>query len=84
MRVLNRYIATLAISSAIINIFLAVVKQNDLTVYFIINIIAYLIITLLYIYLNPKARSALNGVTIVLFSGFVVIVAIKVVEILKK
>lgn len=84
MRIFNRYIATLAISAAIINIFLAIVKQNDLSVYFITDVIAYLIITLLYIYLNPKARRALNAVSIVLFSSFIVIVAIKVLEILSK
>jgi len=84
MRTFNRYIVSLAIASAVINILLAMFKQNDLSVYFTLNVIAYLIITLLNIYLNPKARRALSSVTIVLFSGFVVIVAVKVAEILSK
>lgn len=56
--------------------------QNDLEVYFTVNIIVYLIITLLYVYLNPKARRALNTIGVVLFGGFMVIVALKVMEII--
>ena len=84
MRVFNQYLVFMAIAATIINVFLAIIGQNDLTVYFIVNVIAYLIITLLHVYFNPKARRALSGVTVVLFSGFLVIVAIKVFEILSK
>jgi uncharacterized membrane protein YhhN len=61
---------------------LAFFNQNDLKIYFIINIIAYLLITLLYVYLNPRARRALNTVGAVLFAGFMVIVVLEVMEIL--
>ncbi|MDD5190266.1 MAG: hypothetical protein PHE50_04405 [Dehalococcoidales bacterium] len=84
MRVFNRYLVILAVVSAVINVTLAIFKQNDLSVYFMLNIIAYLVITLLHVYFTPKARSALNGVTVVLFSGFLVIIAVKVFEILSK
>jgi len=84
MRVFNRYLVILAVAAAVINVFLAAAKQNDLSVYFTVNIIAYMIITLLHIYLNPKARRILSGVTIVLFSGFLVIVVVKIMEILSK
>lgn len=84
MRLFNRYLVILALISALINILLAILGQDDLSVYFILNIIAYLIITLLHVYFSPKARRALNGVTVVLFSGFLTIVAIKVFEILAK
>lgn len=58
MRIYNKYIISLVLASSLINICLAFFGQEDLGMYFIINIIAYLIITLLYIYLNPRARYA--------------------------
>jgi TRAP-type C4-dicarboxylate transport system permease small subunit len=39
-------------------------------------------ITLLYVYFNPRARRALDGVAVVFFGAFLVIVAIKVVDII--
>lgn len=82
MRIYNRYIVYLALAACLINILLAVFGQDNIEIYFVINILAYLIITLLYVYLNPRARRALNSIGIVLFAGFMVIVTIKVIEIL--
>ena len=82
MRIYNKYIVILALSSCLINSLLAFWGQGDLTIYFIINIMAYLVITLLYVYLNPRARRALNTAGVVLFGGFMVTVVTKVIEIL--
>lgn len=82
MRIYNKYIVYLALASCLINILLAFLGQDNIEIYFVINILAYLIITLLYVYLNPRARRALNSIGIVLFAGFMVIVTIKVIEIL--
>lgn len=82
MRIYNKYIVSLALASSLINILLAFFGQNDLEIYFIINILTYLIITLLYIYFNPRARRALNTIGVVLFAGFMVIIAFEVMEIL--
>ena len=82
MRVYNKYIVILALSSCLINSILAFWGQGDLKIYFIINIMAYLVITLLYVYLNPRARRTLNTVSIALFAGFTVIVALSAIEIL--
>ena len=82
MRIYNKYVVSLVLASGLINISLAFLGQNDLEVYFVVNIIVYLIITLLYIYLNPRARRALNSIGAVLFAGFMAIVTIKVMEIL--
>lgn len=82
MRIYNKYVVSLALSACLINTLLAFFGQNDLTIYFTINIIAYLVITLLYVYLNPRARRALNTVVVVLFGGFMVIVVTKGIEIL--
>ena len=83
MRIFNRLIITLAIAFGLLNALLAFLGQADISVYFIVNAIAYLIITLLYVYLNPRARGALNAVSGVVFAGFLVIVTLKVIEILK-
>ncbi len=82
MRIFNRYIFSLVLSATLINVVLAVMKQDDLTVYFTVNVIAYLMITLLNIYFAPAARRALTGVTIVLFSGFMATLAIRSAELI--
>ena len=81
MRIYNKYIVSLVLASGAINILLALLGQNSLEIYFIINVITYLAITLLYAYLNPRARRALNTVGVVLFAGFLVIVSLKVMKI---
>jgi hypothetical protein len=83
MRVFNRLIISLAIAFGLLNAILAFAGQKDISVYFIVDAIAYLVITLLYVYLNPRARGALNAVSAVIFAGFMVIVTLKVVEILR-
>ncbi len=82
MRIYNKYVVSLALAACLINTLLAFFGQNDLVTYFTINILAYLVITLLYAYLNPRARRALNTVGAVLFAGFMVIISLKVIEIL--
>lgn len=82
MRIFNRYLFFLVLAASFINVSLSIMGQKDLTLYFTVNIIAYLIITLLHVYLNPGARRVLGGVTIVLFSGFILIVIIKTTAIL--
>lgn len=82
MRIYNRYVVSLALAACFINTLLAFLGQNDLENYFILNVLAYLVITLLYAYLNPRARRALNTVSVVLFAGFMVTLALKVVVIL--
>ncbi len=83
MRIYNKYIISLVLASSLINISLAFFGQEDLGMYFIINIIAYLVITLLYIYLNPRARRALNTIGSVLFASFTVVVILEVMKILR-
>lgn len=83
MRVYNRLILALALALGCLTVILAFLGQKDLAVYFIVDAIAYLVITLLYVYLNPGARKSLNALSAVIFAGFLVIVAIKVAENLK-
>ena len=76
MRIYNKYIVSLTLVTGLINISLAFLGQNDLEIYFTVNIIAYLIITMLYAYLNPRARRALNTIGVVLFVGLMVVVVL--------
>jgi hypothetical protein len=78
----NKYIISLILAACAINIILAFFGQKDITLYFTLNVIAFLAITLLHVYLNPRARAALNTIGIVFFAAFMVIVVIKVAEIL--
>ena len=82
MRVYNRLIISLAVAAGLINTLLALWGQKDLSLYFAINVIAYLVITLLYAYFNPRARRALDTIGYLLLSSFLVIVVMKAVEIL--
>ena len=82
MRIYNKYIVLLALASCFIDSILAFFGQKDIGVYFVINIIAYLIITILYVHLNPRARMALHTIGFVLFGGFSIVVVLKVMEML--
>ena len=82
MRIYNKYIVSLALATGLVNTLLAFLGQDDLGVYFTINTIVYLVITLLYVYFNPRARRALNTISVVLFAGFMVVVVLNVMEII--
>lgn len=82
MRTYNKYIISLAVITCLINVLLAFLGQDNLEIYFIINLIAYLVITMLYAYLNPRAKRALGAISAVAFAGFMVIIIIRVLEIL--
>jgi hypothetical protein len=83
LRIFNRFIIALVISFGVLNSFLAFLGQKDISIYFVVDALAYLMITLLFVYLNPRAKGALNAVTTVIFASFMVIVALKVIEIFK-
>jgi hypothetical protein len=83
LRIYNRLLLFLAGAFALIDILLALGGQKDISIYFVVNAIAYLIITLLFTYLNPRARGVLNSLSLVIFAGFAVVVAIKVLDVLR-
>ena len=74
----------MVVASCLTNTILAVTGQDDLTVYFTVNVIVFLVITLLHVYLNPRARRFLGAIAVVLFGGFMVIVLLKVIDVLTK
>jgi len=81
LRIYNRYVVSLVLACCLINTLLAFLGRNDLEIYLTINVVAYLVITLLYVSLNPRVRRALNPVGAVLFAGFIVMVLVKVLGI---
>ena len=82
MRAFNLYLLFIVIASCLTNTILAVTVQDDLAVYFTLNVIVFLVITLLHVYLNPRARRSLSVIAVVLFGGFMVIVLLKVIDVL--
>ncbi len=83
MTLYNRYLLILTSLFALSTIILAGYGQDKLDAYFTTYVIEYLIVTLLFVYLEPKARRLLDGMGYLLFGGFLVIVALKVVAILR-
>ncbi|MDQ7850070.1 MAG: hypothetical protein RB148_07330 [Armatimonadota bacterium] len=80
----NRYLLTLAALFALSTAVLAGYGQEKLDAYFTLFVIEYLVVTLLFAYLHPRARRPLDGLGYVLFGGFLVIVILKVMEILRR
>ena len=77
----NRYLATLALLFTTTTVLLAVNNQNKLDLYLSIYLIELLAATLIFAHLHPRARRSLSYVSYILFTGFLVIIAIKVFEI---
>lgn len=82
MKVINHYLISLTIATCLIDVIIAVARQNDLALYLTANIIVFLVVTLLHVYLNKRAKRSLNLIALVLFTGFIAIVLIKVVNVL--
>jgi hypothetical protein len=61
---------------------MAAYRAEALDTYFAVYTITLLVLTALYMFFSPRARRALSGVGISAFTGFMVIVVLKVVEIL--
>ncbi len=81
MRIYNRYILSLALLFTLTALALPFTGRSQLNLYFSAYLIECLVLTSLFVYLSPRAMRGLNAIWYVLFGGFVVIVAMKVVEI---
>ena len=84
MRIYNRYLLLMVLATCVIDVVMAFLGQKDITVYFIVNFIVTLLITILFISFSPRTRRALSGVSMVLFAGFIVVAVLKVVEVIKR
>ena len=82
MRAFNQYIISLVLAALAVNTALAFMSPNDLALFFTADVIAFLVITVLHAYLNPRARRALSAIGVVLFAGFLTMVILKGIDIL--
>jgi len=82
VRIYNRYILSLTLLFTLTTVILSLFGQSQLDLYLSVYLIECLVVTSLFVYLNPKAMKGLNAVWYVLFGGFIVMVAMKAVEIL--
>lgn len=83
MRIFNLYLLILSVIASLVNVLLAFLGQTDLGAYLIFNVIAYLVTTLIFIYLNREARKALSGIGIALFGIFLVILTLNIAKIIQ-
>ncbi len=83
MRIFNRYLLFLVLASCLIDVTLAFTGQKDIAVCFTTLVIAYLVITVLFVYFSPKTRKALSFVSVVFLTGFMVVVIIKILEVIR-
>lgn len=78
MTLYNRYILIMAVVFCITSVIFAIADVSNLSLCLTIYVIESLILTELFIYLNPKTRRNLNRVNVVLFSLFLVLVVVEV------
>jgi hypothetical protein len=84
MRIYNRYLLVLVTTFTFSTTLLAAHGQDKLDAYFTVYVIEYLVVTLLFVYLDSRTRRLLDGLGYVLFGGFLAIVLFKVLEILRR
>ena len=82
MKVYNRFITVLAMSLTLVTFIMASSDVRELDAYFAVYTIVLLVLMMLFTNFSPQARRNLNQIGIGAFGGFMVIVAVKVVEIL--
>jgi hypothetical protein len=74
LKIYDRYVFLLVLISCLVNTFLAFFGQEDLRVYIVINIIGFLILTLIFTPSNPEAKRKFSLLNMIFFSGFLVII----------
>ena len=82
MTLYNRYILIMALIFGITALIFAISAVVNLGLCITVYVIESLILTELFIYLNPRAKRNLSRVNIFLFALFLMLVATKVAEIL--
>ena len=83
MTLYNRYLLSLASLFGLSTAVLASYGQARLDAYLTTYILEYLITTILFVYIEPKARKLLDGFGYVLLASFLTLVVVKVIGILK-
>ncbi len=79
MKPYNRYLIALTVTLSASVVVLIAYGVQRLNLYLSLNIVGYLIVTLLFAYLHSRARRILDKVGYVLFAGFLVVVALRMI-----
>lgn len=82
MRIYDRYLVTLALVFTATTVLLTFYNQRQVDLYYSSYLIELLAVTLIFAHLLPLARRSLGIIGVLLFGGFLVIVAMKVSQIL--
>ena len=62
MRILNRYVISLVIACCIVIIVISATGSHSIDIFLIAIILAYLVTTTLYYYLNPQSKRAMRPI----------------------
>ncbi|MFH1484668.1 MAG: hypothetical protein ABIH46_01225 [Chloroflexota bacterium] len=82
MRTYNIYIILLSLLFMLTTVILSLFDQASFGLYFSMYVMEYFVLTLLFTYLNPKARRLLNITACLLFVGFGLLVATQTIAVL--
>lgn len=82
MRISERYVILLTLAYMLTTATLSAYSEKRLDLYVSLYIVEYFILTLLHSPLNPKAKKIIDITGYALFTVFIIIVAMKVIEIL--
>ena len=82
MSIYDRFILILVLSICLTNVTLASGGLNDPRIYLVANVMVYLGVTSFSVRFRPGARKVLSLISLLLFTGFLVVVALRVIEIL--
>ena len=82
MRVYNRYLMFLISISGFVNTLLTFFGQDDLNIYLLVNMVFFLVLTLIFMPSNPKAKKAFNTLNLIYFTGFLFIVVIEFMDVI--
>ncbi len=82
MKVYNRYILALTLAFCIIDGLMLASGKHSLDAHFAVLVIASLVITLVFTHFSPRAKKMLNSISIAFFTGFLVIVALRIWDVL--
>ncbi len=82
MKIYNRYILALALIFCLVDMLMMASGYNSLDAHFSVLVIASLVTTMIFVQFSPRAKKMLNSVAVAFFTGFLVIVALRIWDIL--
>ena len=80
----TRYLLSIVIAASVINVTLAFVGADDVTLYFTLDTIAFFVITTLFVHFHPRTRAVLSKMAVVFFIGVVSVAILKALEALAR